>query len=683
MHQSLSRRFLTLSIGLFLAIGLSLASSPVQAEPAALGQITGQVTDARTHGGLDRIRVEVFTSNWQYLRATTANKRGVYWFGELPLGAYHVKFIDTRPRYDVTAHLDTDRPVSVKQADSATVLNVKLQRGASITGTVKAGKSRAKNAKLIAVNQYGGSYEVKANSQGQFALGGLSAANYSVFAYDANKQYTGRSVYVKNLRSGTSKNIYISMKTRAGAFAGLLTAGGRRLTSTVYVTAVNKSTGQYWVQKVAKGDLSSLRGLAPGKYSLSVPGADGYLGRTIANIGTIKSKRTTDAFANLNVRGARVVGTVVDANGQKPLAGVSVSLYDRYGTQVGRGKTTSTGSFSIGGSTPTSTGLTLVVESESPINGQSYGKVELKGLSLRTGTNTDVGTITLVGGGHVIGKVIDAATSMPLAGVSVSLYDRSGTKVARGKTTATGTFNIGGTTRTSTGLTLVVETESPINGQTYGTVRIPGLPLTNGTNTDVGTISLAGAGHVVGTVVDVSTGAPLAGVAVTLYDGKDNWLAQGTTDATGKFNLGGTIPSSTELTLVVQAYSPINGKAYGIKRISGLSLTNGANTDVGTVTLVGGGHVIGGVVDAGTLMPLAGVTATLYDRNGNWLAQGTTNANGTFDIGGTALTATDLTLVVKAYSPINGQTYATRYISGLSLTNGMNTEVGSITLTGH
>lgn len=490
MHQSLSRRLLTLSIGLILAIGLSLTSSPVQAAPSALGQVTGKVTDAKTGSGLGRIRVQVFTSNWRYLRATTANARGVYWFGALPLGVYHVKFTDTRPSYDVTAHIGTDAAVRVKQTNSATVLNAKLKRGASITGTIKAGKARAKYAKVIAVNQYGGSYQVKANSKGQFALGGLSNANYSVFAYDAKMKYTGRSVYVKNLRLGASKNIKISMKTRAGAFAGYLTAGGRRLTNTVYVTAVNKSTGQFWVQKVTAGNLSSLRGLAPGKYKLSVPGANGYVGRTITSVGTIRSNRTTDIFVNLNVRGGHVVGTVVDAATSNPLVGVPVTLYDRNGTRVARGKTAGAGTFSIGGSTATTTGITLVVEAESPINGQSYAKVTRTGLSVRNGTNTDVGTINLVGGGHVVGTVVDAATSTPLAGVSVTLYNRYGTWLARGTTTAAGTFNVGGAALSSTDITLVVEAESPIAGHTYGRVEIKDLVLKNGTNTDVGTVTL-------------------------------------------------------------------------------------------------------------------------------------------------------------------------------------------------
>jgi hypothetical protein len=65
----------------------------------------------------------------------------------------------------------------------------------------------------------------------------------------------------------------------------------------VYVTAVNKNTGEYWVQRVAAGNLS-LRGLTAGSYRLEVPAANGYVGGRF-NIGKIRAGRTKDVTVTL------------------------------------------------------------------------------------------------------------------------------------------------------------------------------------------------------------------------------------------------------------------------------------------------------------------------------------------------------------------------------------------------
>lgn len=300
------RRFLAKPGAFLLAValvaGLTLVAAPAQAKNEPRGQLTGKITDSKTKKGLSKIRVELFTADWKYLKAKVANSRGTYWFGSLRRGTYRVKFVDTRPTYDVTAHVTKDSAVRVRKVKNATVHNVRISRGASITGRVTAGGKKAKKSRLLAVNQYGGTYQVTADKSGRFAIGGLSKGNYSVFAFDYKLRFTGPSVYIRGLKLRTSRNVTIRMKTRAGAFAGPLTAGGRKLKATVWVTAVNRKSGQFWVQKIKRGNLGALRGLAPGKYKIIVPDAAGYRGRTINYLGTIKSRKTTDVRVNLNRR---------------------------------------------------------------------------------------------------------------------------------------------------------------------------------------------------------------------------------------------------------------------------------------------------------------------------------------------------------------------------------------------
>ncbi|MCW2747561.1 MAG: hypothetical protein JWP10_703, partial [Nocardioidaceae bacterium] len=288
------QRSLLVVLASFALFGATLLAVPT-AQASGSGQIVGRITDAATHKGLNKIHVQVFTSTWGYIGEVKAKKSGVYRISSREIGGYHLKFVDTRPRFDTTAHVTKEAYVRVTQTEDPTVKNAKMHQGGTVYGTVKLKKGRAKGARVVAANDFG-SYEVTADDKGRFALGGLAPGKYTVFAWDAKGTYTGSPKFVGKIKAGRSKGVVVTLKTRSGGLSGVLTVDGKQAFETVYVTAVNKKSGQWWTQKITFGDLSALQGLAPGKYKLIVPGFQGHLGRTVTLSAKVVSGKTRDIF---------------------------------------------------------------------------------------------------------------------------------------------------------------------------------------------------------------------------------------------------------------------------------------------------------------------------------------------------------------------------------------------------
>ena len=146
-----------------------------------------------------------------------------------------------------------------------------MRRGAAITGTVKAGGKAAKGARIVAANTAEQSFEVKANSKGQFALGGLPAGNYSVFTYDRTKRYVGKSLWVPRLKAGRAENVAIKLTKKAGRLLVDLYAGSAPLRGKATVTVVSRANGQFWSANV-QARLRVFAGSLPGPLQDRRPG---------------------------------------------------------------------------------------------------------------------------------------------------------------------------------------------------------------------------------------------------------------------------------------------------------------------------------------------------------------------------------------------------------------------------
>ena len=388
----------TLLLGLLASLVL-VVGSPVPAH-AENGTVRGQVIG--TEGGGLKIRMLWFDKNWRFLGKRKLN--GNIYSLSLPEGTYHLQFVDLRPSYDITKYAPSDVKVTVT-AGSPVQRDVKMRRGAALTGTVKAGGKPAGGARIVAANTDETSYETKANSHGQFALGGLPTGDYSVFTYDRLKVWVGKSTWVPKLVRPEVRNLGLTMKTKAGSLlVDLKKPDGSPMTGSFFVTAVSRSSGQFWTMKAQSGTVT-FQGLYPGRYKMVAPGVGIYLPRTgVVEGGYVRSGRADLAsHFSWTKRGAWLTGYVVDKEAPDyPLKGVLVVLYDRSGNPLASATTNEYGRYNVSGPLTTQSGLTVSLQPNPDgggwLQGENYCQfdpAELSPVAITTGLETPLPDVEL------------------------------------------------------------------------------------------------------------------------------------------------------------------------------------------------------------------------------------------------------------------------------------------------
>ncbi|GAB3770876.1 hypothetical protein FB382_000295 [Nocardioides ginsengisegetis] len=347
---------------LLVLVGLlaSLVLVGVSPATAATGQVRGVVY------GPQKINLHVqmlwFTKDWKFLGKAKVPSTNIYSL-TLPAGSYHLQFVDLRPSYDINKYAPSDIFVTVR-AGSPTQHDVKMHRGAAITGTAKGGDHRIlPGARLVAANTHQQSYETKANGRGQWAIGGLPDGNYSVFTFDRDRIWVGKSLWVPKIERGQIRNVSVTLKQHGGRLLVDLHQGdGRPMLGKFFVTAVSKASGQFWTEQ-AKGGEVSFDDLYPGKYKLVAPGHGRYLAQTGTIQGAYVKAGGSDLASTFTWTrlGAKVQGIVVDYEDPSyPLSGAEVMLFNADGDKLGSTTSNANGFFSFGGQLDTQDGLKVV-----------------------------------------------------------------------------------------------------------------------------------------------------------------------------------------------------------------------------------------------------------------------------------------------------------------------------------
>jgi hypothetical protein len=294
VHRRLTAALLPILVAAGVLVGVSAPAEAVRP------QVYGRVTDASTGKPIKTVKVLLFNDDFSYVRQTKVRGNGVYQMTSPGPGAYRLQFVDARPAYDTKAYA-ARLDVPIRIGGSEVQKNIRLHRGGAIGGTVKItvkGKTKgASNALIRAVGTAGQVIEVNANKKGEYALAGLGKDSYRVFTYDSAKRRVGKSKLVRKVKLRSWRKVSFVMRTKPGAIRGFVRSDGAKARGTVFVTAVNKNTGEYWVQKVSAGNLS-LRGLTAGSYRLEVPAANGYAAGRY-NIGKIRAGGTRDVTIRL------------------------------------------------------------------------------------------------------------------------------------------------------------------------------------------------------------------------------------------------------------------------------------------------------------------------------------------------------------------------------------------------
>lgn len=575
---------------LVLVLVLALVCAfPWFAAAQSTGAISGTVTNAATGQPIQAIRVIAFqTGSGFFTTSVLTNASGAYTLTGLPAGSYAVNTFNSAGYIDEVFDNLTCRgvcdtslatPVAVGTGTTSGI-DFALERGGTISGTVR-------NAST-----------------------GAPVANVFVRPFEASDRFRPAAV-------------------------------------------PTNSSGFY-----------SITGLVPGSYLLATQNTAGFVDEIIGNVQCVGICDDADVFArgvpitvgqaqlitgqdfSLDV-GGTVTGKVTDAATGSPLANVALLAYERRNgqpRQVAFAQTSATGDYTIGGLTTVDL---FVFTSASGYINEAFDNVACPGFcrpeQATSGTpipvtlgNTVAGrNITLDRGGSVTGRVVDAVTQAPIAGVEVVPITRQNGTVVRmsGATTnASGVYTLTGVPLGS--IEVFTGGNHGYANQIYGgpdcigacrdVVRASAGTRLNVTAAGVTGIdfSLRRGGRISGVVTDAVSNSPLANVEVevlAIVGGTLSPLDSVRTDAAGAYTSQVGLATGAYLVVAFDNQGHVPQVYNGVNCVGGdecLELALG-----GTVSLI---PVTAGVTAANknfTLLPGGSVTGTVTEVGGSAAAR--------------------------------------------------------------
>ncbi len=252
-----------------------------------------------------------------------------------------------------------------------------------------------------------------------------------------------------------------------------------------------------------------------------------------------------------------------------------------------------------------------------------------KAVNVVANANSD-GNIEMFRGGTVVGKVLKAADSSPLAGAMVRLASACGTGLgfsASGITAADGTFRL-------EGLNTAADYALTVSAAGYVEYKQAGISVTKGaklTLLDVSLVTTASQiGSLSGTVLSDDGVTPIASVTVGAYSPTvpDSWR-EVTTAADGTYSIAGLTPAAD---YEVSVYGDFGGNWVSAIQ-SGKAVPAGGNLVV-NFSIPTPRTLSGVVKDAATDVGIQGVDVMTYSPTVGGYGYVTSGADGSYSITG-------------------------------------------------
>jgi hypothetical protein len=241
--------------------------------------------------------------------------------------------------------------------------------------------------------------------------------------------------------------------------------------------------------------------------------------------------------------------------------------------------------------------------------------------------------------GGIVGKVTDAVTTLPVAGVSIFAVSSGGTFGWIATTDSNGDYNI--TTNLGTG-TYNVTANNPTG---HITKTISGVSVTAGTLTTGVNLALNKSGIISGRITAYPSGSPLGNASVTAISGQ--YIGSATTNATGYYRI--TTGLGTDTYTMYASYG-----LTGFNVTSGVVVTAGletSNVDMFIIVIAPppSGIITGKVTDMSSSDPIEGAFVEATGLGGFGFA--TTDSNGDYVISSGLDTGTyDVTASATGYN---------------------------------
>jgi hypothetical protein len=669
--------------------------------------ITGVVTSAAGGLPLANVTVQVLNTSGSVVGSSViTNASGVFLKGGLTPGTHYVRTLNALGYLDelyanvvcpggTCPTVTSGTGVSVTTGGTASGIDFELAMGGAIAGTVTNAATSAAigNVTVSFYNNSGVSLGSTAtDSTGAFRKSGLASGTYFLRTTNnlgfIDELYsdiacpngtcppvtTGTSVLVTV--SSTTDGIIIALAPGATMTGTVTDAGSGAVLANVGI-AIYDSTGTSVGSATTNPSGSYTKsGLAPGTYYARSSNALGYLdelydskpclnGSCPVTSGTaivLPSGVVTDNIDFGLTAGGSIAGAVTDAVTAAPIANVPVTAHDASGASLRTGMSDASGQYAVTGLAAGTYYLRTVTlgvylnEIYADIPCPSCGVATSASISVpsgaasvavTTGATTPGINFGLSPGGAIAGIVTDAATGLPLAGVSVSA---AGSADGGATTDAAGAYTITGL---PTGIyRLWTRIIAGYLNETYNDIQCAdfycsealatgaGVAVTAGTTTGGIHFSLSRGGTIGGTVTNAVTGLPVSGVSIRFYTAAGETSGLGaTTNAAGVYSGRTGLPTGTYRVRTSNAAGyldeqyndvPCPNESCAIGSGIGVAVIAGGTTGGIDFSLDVGGAISGTVTDAALGGVIPGVSVSIYSAVGIGFGNATTNASGVY-----------------------------------------------------
>jgi hypothetical protein len=257
------------------------------------------------------------------------------------------------------------------------------------------------------------------------------------------------------------------------------------------------------------------------------------------------------------------------------------------------------------------------------------------------------GVLTPAATGAISGIVTEAATSAPIPGVQVNIFNSNRSLVSTTSTDSSGVYTTPADLATGTyyavtsnSLGYLDELYDNINCLAFSCDVTSGTPIavTDGATTTGINFALAPGGRISGTVIDAATSAPIANVFVQIRRGTDGQGVSNTfTDGSGNYVSGPGLPTGTYYAVTLNSLGYVdefydNIICFGCSFNAGtpISVTVGATTPGINFALDLGGRISGRLTDAGTGEPIANGIVNIYNSTGSFISSVSADSSGNY-----------------------------------------------------